>query len=181
MTTTLEKTSREFMLAAERSTTLYDLSADYLRVLDLIEEAPDDEALEAELDRIAGKLTQKAESIAGLIAHFEGVSAMRKAEAQRLKERSDTDQKRADRLRAYLLRNMQALGTEHIETVRFSLKVRTNPPAVQVLEEQLVPAEYIRTVVTTSVDKRSILEDFKQTGEIPHGVDITRAQRLEIK
>jgi hypothetical protein len=50
-----------------------------------------------------------------------------------------------------------------------------------VLEELLVPDEYVRTVTTTSVDKRAILDAYKATGEIVSGVEITRAQRLDIR
>ena len=76
---------------------------------------------------------------------------------------------------------VEALALAIIDTTRFSIRVRTNPPAVQVLEEMLVDDQYIRTVTTTSVDKRMILDNFKATGEIPAGIDITRSQRLEIK
>ena len=76
---------------------------------------------------------------------------------------------------------MLQVGSERIETARFTLAVRTNPPSVTVLEEMLVPADYIRTVTTTSVDKRAVLDAFKRTGEIPEGIDISRGTRLEIK
>jgi hypothetical protein len=59
--------------------------------------------------------------------------------------------------------------------------VRTNPPAVQVLEEMLVPKEFIKTVVSTAVDKRAILDHLKSTGEVVDGVAITRGQRLDIR
>jgi hypothetical protein len=44
-----------------------------------------------------------------------------------------------------------------------------------------VPAEYVRTVTTTSVDKRAILDAYKTTGEIVPGVEVTRGQRLDIR
>jgi hypothetical protein len=181
MSPTALEASRQFMAAANRSTTLYDLSADYLEVLNLLEDAPDDLALEQELDHLAGQITHKAEAIAGLVAHYEGLASVRKAEAKRLTDRAEADKHRADRLRAYVLQHMQALGSERIETARFTLSVRTNPPSVQVLEEMMIPAEFIKTVTTTSVDKRAILEQLKTTGEVVPGVEITRGQRLEIR
>jgi hypothetical protein len=170
------------MAVAERSTTLYNLASDYLRILDLLEDPDADAgALERELDALAGQITHKAEAIAGLIKQCEGMATMRKAEADRMRDLAATDQRNADRLHDYLLRHMQALGSERIDTARFRLSVRTNPPAVHVLEELLVPAEYVRTVTTTSVDKRAILETFKTTGEIVPGVEVTRAQRFDIR
>lgn len=174
--------SRVFMAVAQRSTTLYDLSSDYLRILDLLEEPETDaEVLELELDKIAGLITHKAEAIAGLVKQLESMSAMRRSEADRMRDLSAANQRDADRLRDYVLRHMQAIGSERIDTARFRLSVRQNPPAVQVLEEQLVPPKYVKTITTTSVDKRAILDQFKETGEIPQGVDITRALRLEIR
>jgi len=174
--------SRTFMEVAERSTTLYALTEDYLRILDLLED-PDAEhdALEQELDGIAGKITHKAEAIAGLIKQCEGMAAMRKSEADRMRDLAARDQRNADRLRDYVLRHMQTLGTERIDTARFTLSVRSNPPAVHVLEEQLVPNEFLRTVTTVSVDKKAILENFKTTGEIVPGTEVTRGTRLDIK
>jgi hypothetical protein len=169
-----------FVRLAERSTTLYELSEDYLRVLDLLD-ADADEALEIELDHIAGKIAQKAEAIAGLVTHIDGMAAMRKAEAQRLRDRAAADEKHALRLRSYLQEHMQAIGTERIETARFTVSIRQNPPAIEVLEEALVPNEFIRTVTTTSVDKRAILEGLKTDGVVPPGVEVVRRKRLDIR
>lgn len=173
--------SRAFLQAAERSTTLYDLSADYVQILDLLDSGETDEALALQLGTLAGKIAQKAEAIAGLVAHLDGMAAMRKAEADRLRERAKSDERNAARLKAYVLQHMQAIGTQRIDTARFTLSVRQNPPAVEVLEEMLVPAEYIRTVTTTSVDKRAILEHYKSEGEIVPGVEISRGTRLDIR
>jgi hypothetical protein len=169
------------MQAAERSSTLYDLSADYLQILDLLDSGETDEALELQLDHLAGQIAQKAESIAGLVAHLDGIAAMRRAESERLRKRAQSDEAQAARLKEYVLKHMQAIGKERIDTARFTLSVRTNPPAVQVLEEMLVPKEFIKTVVSTAVDKRAILDHLKSTGEVVDGVAITRGQRLDIR
>jgi len=167
---------------AERTSSLYQLTDEYLHILDLLEDPEAaSEALEHELDAIAGKITHKAEAIAGLVKQLEGMAALRKAEADRMRELAAADQRHADRLRDYVLRHMVALGSERIDTARFRLSLRTNPPSVQVLEELLVPAEFIRTITTTSVDKRAILEHFKTTGEIVDGTEVTRGQRLDIR
>jgi hypothetical protein len=166
----------------ERNRTLYALASDYLDVLALLEDPDADAAaLERHLDDIAGLLTQKADNIAALVQQFEGMAALRKAEADRMRELAAADQRNADRLRDYLLRHMQALGTEKIDTARFKISVRTNPPAVQVLEEMLVPEAFMRTVTTVSVDKRAVLEHLKNTGEIVPGVEIVRSTRLEVR
>lgn len=175
--------SQQFMDIARRATTLFELSDQYLGVLDLLEQADDVDPhiLEEALDSIAGKITQKAEGIAGLVRQLEGMAELRAAEAKRMKALADADEKRAGRLRDYLLRNLQAVGTEKVETSRFSIRVRLNPPSVQVTDEAQIPADYIRTVTTTSVDKRAILEQLKTTGEVVPGVEISRGSRVDIR
>lgn len=140
--------------AARRSTSLYSLSADYLEILDLLEDADAD--AEGFAVYLSGKVTpEEARSRANMSAETQAAT---------------------ERLRAYLLRNLQS-----VDTPRFRISVRTNPPSVAVLEQMLVPAEYLRTVTTTTVDKRAVLEALKTTGEVVPGVEITRTQRLEIR
>jgi len=173
--------SAAFMAAAQRQQTLYDLSADYVEILDLMESGETDEALELRLNQLAGRIAQKAEAIAGLVTHLNGIAGMRRAEADRLRTRAQSDEAAADRLKAYLLRHMREIGQDRIETTRYTLAIRQNPPSVAVLEEMLIPKDFIKTVVTESIDKRKILEHVKQTGEVPDGVDIVRTTRLDIR
>jgi hypothetical protein len=174
--------SQQFMDIATRASTLYDLSADYLSVLDLLEQTDDDPALlEQALDAIAGKITQKADNIVALTRQLEGMAELRAAEAKRMKALADADAKRADRLRDYLLRHLVAIGAEHVETARFRIAVRQNPAAVQVVDADAIPADFIRTVTTTSVDKRAILAALKDTGEVVPGIEIVRGTRLEVR
>jgi hypothetical protein len=167
-----------------RSTPLYELSDQYLAVLELLElDSIDDDAgqLELALDSIAARITDKAEGIVGLVKQFEGMAELRAAEAKRMKALADADQKRADRLRDYLLRHLVEIGTEKIDTARFRISVRQNPPSVQVVDEAQIPEEYLRTVTTVSVDKRGILDALKATGEIPSGVEIIHGTRLDVR
>ena len=174
--------SRAFMVAARRMNTLYELSAEYQRLLDLLEDPEADEtALEAELDAVADRLVLKAEAIGGLITHLNHIGEARRVEARRLTDRARADEAHAERLRDYLFRHMQAINVSRLETTRFTIAIRINPPAVEVLDEALVPSEFVREVVTTSIDKRAILEHVKADGEIPPGIDIVRRQRLEVR
>src|SRR5207237_7656001 len=166
--TQVVEASRDFMQTAERLTTLYSLSDQYNRILDLLEAAEDPEGtpdLEMELDRIAGSFIHKAGSIAGLVAHLEGLAIVRKAEAARLKQRADVCEARAERLRNYLCRNMEAIGQKRIETDRFTLTVRSYPH-VEVSDPAEVPSEFHRVKIIDDVDKRAILATFRKNGEL---------------
>jgi hypothetical protein len=52
--------------------------------------------------------------------------------------------------------------------------MRTKPPSVEVVTEALVPPEFIRFTLVTSVDKRPILDQIKSTGELPDGITVIR-------
>jgi hypothetical protein len=178
-TTDLE---RDFLRAAERTTTLYALSEKYIQLVDLLEDPEvDSDAIEAELDQISGAIAQKAEAIAGLIRWYEGLADLRRFESKRMADSVVSFQRQADRLRAYVLRHMQAAGMQRVDTSRFTLSVRQNPPRVEVLEELLVPSEFQRQKLIIDVDKRKILEHTRLTGEIVPGTEIVRGERLDIR
>jgi len=50
-----------------------------------------------------------------------------------------------------------------------------------VLEELLVPDVYKRVMTTISVDKRLILETFKNTSEVVPDMEVSRGQRVDIE
>jgi hypothetical protein len=180
--TDLERASRAFVQAAERSTTLYALSEEYIQLVDLLEDPDiDPHLVEQELDRISGAIKEKAEAIAGLVRWYEGLAELRRIESKRMAETVGGFERQAERLRAYVLRHMQATGITRIDTARFTLSVRQNPPRVEVLEAMLVPEEFKRTKVVVDVDKRAVLEHTKLTGEVVAGTEIVRAERLDIR
>jgi hypothetical protein len=186
---TVAEASRQFMATAQRLPTLFDLEDTAYQLLALLE-ATDDPAELADVEAVAEVkaqlalvdqlMLQKQESYVSVIRSLEAMADARKAEADRLRDRAKTAERHADWLRARLLTHMQTTGRERIETSRFTLTVRQNPPSVTVLDAAAVPHEYERTRITIDVDKRQILEDFKRDGVIPPGVDITHGRRLSI-
>ena len=57
---------------------------------------------------------------------------------------------------------MQTAGKEKFKTNLYSFSVKNNAPSVQILDESLIPAEFIRTKVETAPDKKAISELLKQ-------------------
>lgn len=179
--TDVQEVSRAFVRAAERGTTLYELSAEWNTLLDALEDGEADEAtIEDQLAKLGGAIKEKSESIAGLIRWCEGLAEMRKAEAKRMTDGAKRFENKASWLRSYLLQHMRAMELPKIETGRFTIAVRQNPPAVEVLEEMLIPQEFKRVVQEVVIDKRGILEHLKTTGEVPAGVEIRRGESLRI-
>jgi hypothetical protein len=178
----IEAASRQFIDVATRLPVFYKLAAEFTRLIDMLEEEQDEEAIQQELQRIAGDIRRKAHGIAVVIQSLENMAALQAAEAKRLAAKAKTNQSHADRLRAYTLDIMRNTpGCERIEAGYFTLAIRLNPYSVTVEDEAAVPSEFNRTRITVEVDKRAVLESFKATHEVPSGVSIGRTERLEIR
>ena len=185
MSDTKTAITQQFMAAAQRTTTLFDLDDQLMALLALMDNAPEDgdwepSTVTALAEEVEQAISQKVEGYVSVIRTLERMSEARKAESDRLKARAQTAEKNADWLKTQLLTHMQLMGRPRIETAKFTVTIRTNPPAVQVIEPMMVPKQFEKTTITVSVDKRAILEHIKAGGEIPAGCDITRGERLAI-
>lgn len=156
---------------------LYELSAEY-RALSTLDESEDVDAI---LAHVSEALEQKAVNIAFVLREMACDAEAIKAEEDRLYERRKAHEKRAERLREYLRANMERANITQVKHALLTLSLVQNPPAVQVLDESAVPAEYKCEKVATIVSKADILAEYKRTGEIPSGCDIQRGTSLRIK
>lgn len=175
---------RNFMRAANRLPTLYDLADEWNLLLTLLEDedASTDEVM-AELERVAGDIKHKAHGVASVYHTLLRMAEMQKAERDRLARKARANEAHAERIRQYALACMQTIGEDRIETGTFSLVRTLNNPAVTVVDEQQIESEFWRVPEPPppEVDKTAILKHFRATGEVPAGVDIGRKERLDIK
>lgn len=83
----------------------------------------------------------------------------------------------------YLLTSMQAAGIEKIECPLFKISIRKNPPAVEVLDQSVIPQEFMVTPepkpVFAAPDKAAI-KRLLVAGHIVPGVQLTQSVRLVI-
>lgn len=59
-------------------------------------------------------------------------------------------------------------------------KLVSNPPSIEVVNQDKVDVQYLEIKQEVVVKKREMLEDFKKTGEIPNGVNIVQKKRIKI-
>lgn len=198
---TLATLSGAFTQAAERLPTLFDLAESELRLLSDLEAAytaespsPSDPryevALEEQQEAVArlaqqfvgneAMVIRKVESYIGLLAHMRMLTDARKAQAARLTAKAKVTERGEEWLRERLLQAMRVMGRERIETPIGTVRIQANPGRVEVLEEQLIPPEFVKTVITTAVDKRAISAWIKSTSEVPDGVEFVKSDRLAI-
>lgn len=184
VTPELMEASKIFVKSADRANTLYALSDSYAQLLALLDDAEDpasETELNQELDALDGQIREKSEGIAGLVRELEWRARARKDEARRLAERAQSDERKALWLRAYLLANMQAMGIARIESVRFTLTLRDNPPSAELVDLEQVPEEFRRVITKIEADKAAVQRHFRHTGEIVPGMTMVTNQRVEIR
>lgn len=113
---------------------------------------------------------------------LEATSEAITAEIKRLQELKAAREARAERLRKVVTDYMIQVGTSEVFTDLYTVRLKRNPPAVEIQHEAIVPAEYRRTVIkeTETIDKKAIAEALK-LGLPVDGCALVTRYRLEIK
>lgn len=162
---------------------LYTVADQYLADVRKLEEMDlDDQTFADTLESISGDLEVKATNVAMFVRNLEAsADAIKQAEKQMADRRKALEAK-ADRIRSYLLDNMLRTGISKIDTPYFSLSVRKNPPAVEVLNMDAIPDEYldIPPLPSPVLNKNRLKDDLKN-GVIVEGARLTAGHSLLIK
>lgn len=115
---------------------------------------------------LAADLSMSVEAIETEIERLQLLKAERKSRAQRLH----------DAVKRY----MEMVGTSEIVTDLYTVKVRRNPPKVEITDELVIHKEYKREVIEYKVDKKAIAEALK-AGVVVDGARLIQTNRLEVK
>lgn len=136
--------------------------------------------MEKELAGWEATFEEKAAMVALFIRHLELQAGMADEEATRLHALAKPRNNTAQRLKVYLMMQMEAAGVRKIDTTRIKAWIQSNPPSVRcdVAPEDL-PSDLVR--MKMEVDKTKILEKHKAGQPLPEGVEILQGQSLRIK
>lgn len=162
---------------------LYQVADQYLRDLDkLIEMDLDDQCFNDTLESLSGELEVKATNVAMFVRNLEANAELIKQAEEQMANRRKAIEKRADRIRQYLLENMTRTGINKIECPFFKIAVRENPESVVIEPDADLPAEFMRQPEPPppAPDKVAIKAALK-AGVILPGVKLKRTQRIDIK
>jgi hypothetical protein len=163
--------------------TLARLTEEFLRFADLLADVDPSDAdalalIQKQLDTSATDIRTKATSIAAVIREFEASADVAQAEADRIVAHARAAKSRATWLREYLLKNLQAVGADRIQTATALIAIRESPPAAEVLNEDELPDAFKRVVhLVDKVKLRKALLD----GEVVPGAHLTRGNYLSIR
>lgn len=158
---------------------LYELAQNYQNILELSDNPEvTKEMLEEALKTIEGDFTGKAENICKVIKTIELESKALKEEEDRLNNRRRILENRVGNLKEYLENSMKAVGLTKINGKMFSLGIQKNPPSVDILNETIIPTEYIQ--ITKTISKKEILDVLKNGIKVP-GAVIKQTEGLRIR
>lgn len=133
------------------------------------------------LEAMSGDLEVKAQNVGFMVRSLEADAAAVKQWAKDAQERAKTLEGRAESLRDYLRRCMEATGIQKIEGPGITLSFRKSS-AVIVDEPGLIPAEFMRTPEPppAAPDKKAIADAIKAGREVP-GAHVEQRQSLQVK
>lgn len=161
---------------------LYELTGEYIQLMQMLEDASaEDEAeIAAAMEAVAGDIEEKADAYARIMKNLLGDIDALDVEEKRLKTRRMALENRVDRLKQAIQNAMELTGTKKLKTSIGSWSIQKNPLSVSEVDVEKVPARFL-IEQPPKVDRRAILEEFKQTGELFDGVTITQGESVRFR
>lgn len=157
---------------------LYELTNDFRQVQALIEDGG--EGLEDTLEAINLAIEDKLENIAKVIKNLEADVDGFKQEEKRLADRRQSIENNIKNLKQYAENTMIVTGNKKIKAGLFTFAIQKNPPSVEIANEDLIPEKYKKTVTTTTIVKKDLLDALKE-GQVIEGATIKQGKSLRIR
>ena len=158
---------------------LYNISADFLRIVEELQEndgelTPEIEsALVLNEQNFLAKTENYIEAIK-MIDAYEQLAAEREREFQVKKKRAANAKKR---LKDNYSRAMEMMGKDKVDTGHHKISFRTSQ-TVNITDEAHIPNEYIK--VETKIDKESLKRDLK-AGLVIEGAELVTNKSIQIR
>ncbi len=159
---------------------IYDVTNDILFIQRLIEEGAPEEAFAEALARYDGELLEKLEGYAMVIKNIESDIEGLKAEEKRLADRRKGMENAVKRLKENMQYSMVATGQTKVKGEKFNFTVQKNPPSLKVLDDAVIPPQFITVEEVRNIDKKAILAELKNGAEI-QGVEIQQGESIRIR
>ena len=165
---------------------LHEITSAYAQLEQIIDDPEADEnQIALWLSECQVALKDKATNVVMLVENLEATACAIKAAEERMADRRNRMEKRAEAIKSYVLQAMQKAGIFDIECDLFKITRRKNPQSVIIDDESKVPLQYLRQpepppVPDPKPDKKLILDHIKK-GVIIDGCHAEQTERLVIK
>lgn len=163
--------------------TLYQLTDDYLTLLEMAEDPDvDEQALKDTMEGIEGALEIKAEGYAKIIRMLDGDAAACDAESKRLRNKKQAIERNIDRMKKALQYSMEQTGKTKFKTALFSFGIQKNPAAVVIDEGYIenIPDRFL-IPQDPQIDKKAIKEALKAGEDLEGIAHLEQTESLRIR
>lgn len=162
--------------------TLYELTEDWMALLQLLEDGADPEVVEDTLAGIDCGIEMKADNYARIIRELESKIAGLKTEIDRMTARKKSMENNIGWLKRNLQDAMEMTGKTKFKTELFSFGIQANPASVVIDEQYIenIPAEYL-IPQEPKLDKKKLAEDLKAGVDLEGIAHLEQGRSLRIK
>lgn len=125
--------------------TLYELTNEYLELLDMMQDPDvDPEVLQDTMEAVGGDLEVKADSYVIVMKELQAQADKFKNEIERLTKQKTSIENNIKRMKESLLTSMQAIGKDKLPTEHFKLSIANNGGLQPLKITGDVPEEYCK-------------------------------------
>ncbi len=127
---------------------LYDMAQDISAALDRVDEAEGEitPELAFDLDTLDAKLEDKIDACCGRIRGWDLEAKAIREEEQRLAKRRKALENKQRSLREYVMHCLDIAQKDAVKGLRFSVRVGTTRPSVQVVDASALPERFVELV-----------------------------------
>lgn len=163
--------------------TLYDLTGQYLELLDMMDDPDiDEQTILDTLESVGGEIEDKADNYAKIMVELQNKVEAMDLEIKRLQERRKSLENNIERMKNNLQASMIATGKRKFKTNLFSFGIQKNGGALPVILDVDVDdlPEYL-LIVSKSPNKKAIAEAIENDPELTFAHFGERGESLRIK
>ena len=125
--------------------TLYQLQAEYLQLLDMLQDPDvDPEAIADTLEGLEGEIEVKADALITVCKELDVQAVKWKAEKERAEKNQRTTENSAKRIKESILQAMQMAGKQKMPTEHYNLSIAKNGGLAPLVLKGPVPMEYCK-------------------------------------
>lgn len=160
---------------------LFKIKEEYEEIIEEILESEGEisESLFNRLEEIDDDFTAKSENYVYVIKKTETENEYIDTEIKRLQTRKRRNSNLIGRLKYSLMESLESIDKIKIQTPLYTIRIQNNPPAIRIVDENIIPDDFKEERISVYINKKAILEALK-SGEEVNGAKITVGKSLRI-
>lgn len=163
--------------------TLYDMARDMRDALGALDDCESDEEIQRLVDLVSAMqdgIAEKAEAYVKVMRNMTTDIEALDAEIDRLKAMKQRREKAVDRLKESMRSAMLTAGMDKVNTPLGTWSRRMSPWSVTVVDEGQIEDRFL-VPQPPKINKAAMLDEFKKTGEIFPGVEISKREYVTFR